>query len=328
MLLIGIIELVLASSATEGAFTRTAIKRSADMMVAEAPTVQIYGDSVADGALNEKVIAKKLGVSSSKFVNYSVPGSTAICAYPLLKRQIEAGRTPQVIILAYSARSYAVPLSEKFFGRFATWGELFEASEYGLTAGDVIKAILCRSSFSLRYREELNGIVRSGGHGLDYFSEKKRPAVGLAERRSSLSDVAPTPIDSSVAGGTKIFNPTFANVAFTPPSISSQSMERFLELAKKHQIKVFLISVPKPQEAHALHDRNGFNSNYAAFLSNLRDQHGVRLVLAEAPVWDLSEFSDSVHLGPQAAWKFSELVAEKLQPLITDQGPSEVSISP
>lgn len=300
------------SHGREGLFTRTARQRAAEMVRLPTPIVQIYGDSVSDSALDEVILEQALQLPQGAVRNYSIPGTTAYCAYPLLARQIAEGKVPRAIVLAYNPRSYTVPLTEKFLGRFATWPELWEAWRLGVPLETWLHSLACRISFSLRYRQELNSVVRSGA-GWDFFDPQRTPVETIEQRRTRMA-IASTPAPRNDAA--RDFNPEFHRAAFRRAREIDGSLNAFFTLARQHGIQVVMVSMPDPPGAHAHREANGFNRDYSAYLQGLADHHGAQLAWPQIDVLPATDFSDAVHLTRPAAHQLSQRLGPALRAAI------------
>lgn len=293
----------------EGWFTRTAQQRCLELVEQDAPSVQIFGDSVADGGINEKVLAESLGVETAVLVNHSIPGTTAYCAYPLLKRQINAGKVPKAVILAYNCRSYTIPLVHKFLGRFSTWEELWEAQFLGLSFEEGLHCAVSRLSLIWRYREELNAIARSG-QGWEFFN----PSITAVENR--VSRLLRLPESRPLVTSRKQireFNPAFHRMQFRRNELIDCSLKAFFELCHLNGVQVFFVNMPKPIMAARVHAENGFDSSYYAYLDGLVERGDAKWLLREQLELPASSFLDAVHLTPCAAFDFSLLLSEKMK---------------
>lgn len=311
--LIGVACLVLVESYlgtfSDDQFTRIGLQRTAELEQQSAPLIEIFGDSVADGGINEVLLARELGLKQDELVNASIPGTHAYYAYFVLKRQIDAGHVPKNIILAYNARSYARAPGEKFLARFARWREMPTAVRHGIPFEDLARSVVARFSFSLRYRDELNAMIRTKGGG-GFFDPQVTPAEDRAVRTARLPVLRPAPSRMASASG---FNPGFHGGSFIPAAEITSSLRSFFELTQKHQIEVFLVSMPKTEEAKRRHNDNGFDAAYEGFMDNMAMQGGAHWLLREQLPLAADCFSDAVHLTPCAAFDFSLLLAEKMK---------------
>lgn len=308
LLLLLVIETVL-NGCLVGRFTRTALLRMEEMTSLEAPLIQIFGDSVSDSGINERVIAGALGYSAAEFINFSIPGTTAYCAYPLLKRQIEAGRVPQVVILAYNDRSYTIPLVPKYLGRVGSWSELTEAVRFGVPLETMLSSLACRVSFTLRYREELNAIARTG-EGWDYFDPGLNQPTARAARYSALPVEPPSRRPPAVP---RQINSEFHRHLFRRSPETTASLGAFFDLAKRHGVHVYLLRMPKTEKAEELHDKNGFNKECVEFLDELVQKHGASWLLRRPATLPPECFVDAVHLDAKAAFDLSLEISRLLR---------------
>ena len=301
----------------EAQFSRMMTVRTRELVALPRVRVQIFGDSVTDGALNDKVLAAASGLSVNQLRNASIPSSSAYFAAPLLERQLAAGNAPDILILGYNARSYAVPMVPKFLAHMATAGEaMVMLRQDRPRVEDALLGLVQRGSFSHRYRPELNSWLRYGS-GHEVFDPKLSPATGIEERRQQL----PTNLNEVEArpkGQVVEFAPGFSNDRFVVQPEMRRSLERFFDLAAGAGIEVWVVSMPKPPAAHALHESNGFNTAYEALLGEFAPRPGVRVLLREQQTLPATSFIDAVHLTRPAAMEFSQRVGVLLRAVIVD----------
>lgn len=309
---VGGIECTLDWLLPEAQFSRMMTVRTHELVSLPRVRVQIFGDSVTDGALNDKVLAAASGLSLAELRNASIPSSSAFFAAPLLERQLAAGNAPDILILGYNARSYAVPMVSKFMAHVATVGEAMVVLRQDRPrVEDALLGLVQRGSFSNRYRPELNSWLRYGS-GHEVFDPQLSPATGIEERRQQL----PThlnEVEAKPEGQVVEFAPGFSNDRFVLQPEMRRSLERFFEVAASAGIEVWLVSMPKPPAAQALHEKNGFNAAYAALLKEVSARPGVRVLLSEQRTLPAPSFLDAVHLTRPAAIEFSQEVGALLR---------------
>jgi hypothetical protein len=293
----------------QGRFTRDAIQRLEEVSNGGAPDVEVFGDSVADGGINERLVATRLGLSPSQFINASIPGSTSYWAYPLLKRQVAAGSIPKIIVLAYNDRSYTIPILPKFLGRVGEFSDFRDAVKFRVPAEILFTSIVSRAFFSIRYREELNSIIRSG-EGLDYFDLRSNKPLTRTERFALLPLEKPKEVRREQPVE---FSGAFHGHPFRPNAQVVASLGAFFQLASEHRIKVLIVTMPKTRRAVEFHDRNGYNQGYLQFMDDLCQSYGATWLFREAEALPATDFGDGVHLTRAAAFDFSERLADLLK---------------
>lgn len=289
-------------------------KRTREMLELPRARIQIYGDSVADGALNDKVLAAACGLSLNDLQNVSLPSSSAFFAATLLERQIQSGTAPQILILAYNARSFSVPMVPKWIAHFAGRPETFSMIREDRPPPDaILRGFLNRFSFCCRYQTELNSVVRYRT-GQEVFQPHLTPALGILERQAALpASLAELPAENAKPGSAAAFAPGFSNGPFLLHPEMRRSLDRFFDLAAEAGITVLIVSMPKPPAAQELHEKNGFNFAYQELLTQFSTRSGVRLLLQEQRTLPPEDFFDAVHLTRHAAIRFSEEVGQLLQ---------------
>ena len=292
--------------APQGYMVNTLGVRMREIGERDAAPVQIMGDSVS-AALKASVIADRIGKPAETVSNYSLPGTSPMFAYYTLKRQVAMGRTPRVIVYAPHPAHLGVPMVERFIGRFATPREAWEFAR-GARIDDTIFGAMCRASWTLRYREELYGVVTQGD--LEFFRTMKKPVESVTLSQQPHPEPPEPPVREAFLA--KDLPPTL----FAPFSVhryNARAIDAFCELAAAHDIAVLWVTLPG---IAALNDRWASGPDraaYDAYLGELARRHGnVTLLHREMETWPDREFGDPRHLNRHGSWKFSRQLGGEL----------------
>lgn|GEM_PF-3180928 len=293
----------------EGFMTRTLHLRAQEIVQRQAPRIQIMGDSVS-AALRPPVIASQIGCPPEEIANYSLPGTSPLFAYFTLRREIEAGRIPKAIVFAPHPGHFSTPMFERLLGRFATTREAWDYARAGAKLDDMLFGGVCRLSYTMRYREELYGVVLQGDR--EFFHTLKTPAVSLAITEAGL----PKPEEPAEGSG-----PTFREgelpgpllAGFSVDPLCGKFVERFLDLAEAHQIQVLWVSMPGIGVLHQRWERNGDLPRFQAYLEGLAQRHrNLTLLHPSVDPWPDRYFSDPRHFNHAGAWRLSEQLGQEL----------------
>ena len=276
------------------------------------PDIQIYGESVTHGAINDWVLAEALGMNLSQIRNDSVPSTSAFFAYAQLKRQVAAGHIPHLLILGYVARSYTVPMVPKFLSHVASASEIAEISlSICPPLETTLQGLLGKFSFGYRHRSEYNDLLRQR-FSKEALASFTTPSIGILARQQNL----PHSIDE--AGSEQDYRQAvamtrFHDLKFAPPNEQKISLQRFFALARRHQIRVLLLSMPKPSIIYQSHKDSGFNAAYDDFLNSFISDGNVERLVREQKSLPPTDFIDGVHLTKSAGFRFSQQVATSLK---------------
>src|SRR4051812_15345955 len=108
----------------EGFMTRTLQHRAEEIRNLPATTIQVVGDSVSS-ALRAAQLQRLVG-GNSEVSNYSLPGTSPMFNYFVLRREISAGQVPRIILFAPHPCTWGTPFVDRFLARFANPREAAE----------------------------------------------------------------------------------------------------------------------------------------------------------------------------------------------------------
>lgn len=275
----------------------------ADSMPAHGPDWQIMGDSVAKGGiLPAQVMA---GLAPDVLVhNGAIAGTGPEFAYFILKRQIALGKAPKAIIYAPSPHTFSSQRIALLVGGYARWGEIASIAGLGVNTPEVAYGLLCKLSYTLRYREQLGSLLR--GRRLD------------AEEQETSASGETQPKHFTVA----TIHPMYKK-PFEVAAINRALLEKFLELTEKNHIPVYWFTMPVMPAVAEGRAPHHFDSDYSAFLADLKQRHNVHILQSEFLVWDEDYFRDMTHLNSTGAKRLSKLLGEKIAGLKLPAVPAE-----
>jgi hypothetical protein len=138
----------------EGFMTRIVQHRAEEVRYLPPADIQLMGDSVTS-SIRVKLIERSIG-HGYQVSNYALPGTSPLFNYFVLRRQIAERKAPGLIVLAPHPFILGDPLLNRFLARFATPAESVCMLRDGVKLSDWLYGMLCRFSYTLRYREEFN----------------------------------------------------------------------------------------------------------------------------------------------------------------------------
>ncbi len=264
----------------------------ADSIPAQGPDWQIMGDSVAKGGILPAQVMAALPPGTLVH-NAAVAGTGPEFAYFILQRQIALGKAPKAILYAPSPHTFSSERVALLVGGYARWGEIATIASLGNEIPEVAYGVLCKFSYTLRYREQLGGLIK--GHRLDAEEQGNAPTGEQRARHYTVATIHP-----------------MYKKPFKVADFNRALLEKFLGLATENHIPVYWFTMPvmpAVEEGRAPHH---FNDDYTAFLADLKQRHSVQILQSDFQVWDETNFHDMTHLNSTGAIRLSKLLGEKL----------------
>jgi hypothetical protein len=294
------------SFAPPGYMVNTLRTRMGEIVTREAAAVQVMGDSVSAG-IKASVVAEQLGKPATTVSNYSLPGTSPLFAYCALQRQLAAGKAPRVIIYAPHPAHLGAPMIERFLGRFATPREASEFARHARIA-DTLFGGLCRVSYTLRYREELYGVLTQGD--LEFFRTMQKPVDSVAASQQEYPEPPEPPARKAFRAGDL---PPMLFAPFAVQRDNARYIDAFCELAAAHGITVLWATLPCIPAFKERWANGADEAGYYAYLDGLALRHrNVTILHRELEAWPDRYFGDPRHLNRPGAWKFSQRLGVEL----------------
>jgi len=275
--------------------------------VAQQPDWQIMGDSVANGGIAPKQVMAALP-DGILVHNAAVAGVGPEFAFFMLQRQIALGKAPGAIVYAPSPHTFGSERVALLVGGYARWGEIATIARLGVEIPEVIYGVLCKFSYTLRYREFLGGLLKGNrlgdlggmlkGRGLDAEGQDVTLSGEASAKHYTVETVHPM--------YRKPFEITHFNRAL---------LEKFLGLANKHRIPVYWFTLPVISAVAEGRSTYHFNADYESFLNDLETRHHIIVLQRDFLIWDEANFLDQTHLNSVGAERISKLLGEKLSGL-------------
>jgi len=294
------------SFAPSGYMVNTLRARLTEIVTREAAPIQIMGDSVSAG-IRASVISEQLESPSTTVSNYSLPGTSPLFAYCTLQRQLAAGKIPRVIIYAPHPAHLGAPMVERFLGRFATAREAWEFAQHA-RIGDTLFGALTRVSYTLRYREELYGVLTQGDS--EFFRTMKKPVDSVAASQQEF----PEPPEPSAREAFRAEDlPPMLFKPFMAQRDNARYIDAFCDLADAHGIIVLWVTVPCIPAFQERWANGPDQAAYYAYLDGLAQRHlNLAILHREIEAWPDRYFGDARHLNRPGAWKFSQHLGVEL----------------
>jgi hypothetical protein len=291
----------------EGFMTQTMVSRLREITSLPVAPVQLMGDSVS-AAVNPAVVATKAGLPAEAVSNYSLPGTSPLFAYFTLRREIAAGKVPKIIIFAPHPANLNAPMIDRFIGRFATVREAMDLLANRVSPAECLFGALCRVSYTLRYREELQAFVTQGNR--DFFHTWHSPIASIAAAPLPTAEPEPEQHPNVFTEGT--LAPQLITPFFVAPD-NAIFIDKFCDLAAAHGIRVLWVSMPTIPLLAKRGSGDTRDGKYFAYLESVARRHGnVTILHREIDIMPDAEFSDARHLNRHGAWVFSQQLGDWL----------------
>jgi hypothetical protein len=261
--------------------------------------------------------------------NLATIGNPTPATYFLLKRALNAGARPRVLILDAQSDK----LRERSFRPcVAAWAgligpaEAFELARIDGDPGFLGLYLIHHLVPSVRLRLDLRAAISRllAAREADPPTGCP-PVIARQERRNSGALLFPPlkpggPADPnagefSAVGGPEASIATATNLSY---------LDRTLELARSRGIQVFLVVTPMHPEALRMRERLGLDSPYLALLRSAAERHGNVVVIDGRRVVEVGDvfLDSSQHMDVRGATHFSRALAEAIAPWL--EGPEPV----
>jgi hypothetical protein len=294
----------------EGFMTRTLQHRAEEIRYLPATPIQLMGDSVSS-AVRASLIEQFLGAGPEHEVsNYSLPGTSPMFNYFVLRRQLAAGQAPKLIVFAPHPCTWRDPFVDRFLARFADPGEAMQLARDGAKASDWLYGLLCRASYTLRYREELYLALTQGDTG--FFKTWSQPVTSVQNTRAKVTTAELQPQRPNTELDDRNLPPTLTKPIVVDPN-NEYYFDQFCSLAARNNIRILWLTLPEAQLFREKFPGPERTAKYAPFVERMRARHSNLYVLsAEIPTLPNDHYMDVWHLNRYGAWVFSEQAAEQL----------------
>lgn len=290
----------------EGFMTRTLVHRTEEMRYLPPTDIQLMGDS-ATSAVRAGLLEHAIGTGNS-ISNYSLPGTSPMFNYFVLRRQIAAKRVPNIIVMAPNPFTWGDPMLDRFLGRFATPAESLRFLRDQREASDWLYGTLCRLSYTLRYREELYKFVTSGD--TEFFTTWDRGASSVQNTRAKITPEDRQP-DVPTKSSLDLNNiPPLVREPISIHRYNEYYLHKFCSLANANGIRIVWITLPV---AESLYPGDERVATYKEFLARMKSRHpNLHTITAGVPTMPDTYYSDPWHMNAYGTWVFSNAAGAQL----------------
>jgi hypothetical protein len=302
----------------EGFMTRTLQHRAEEIRYLPAAPIQLMGDSVSSG-IHVGRLQEFVGIDQ-QISNYSLPGTSPMFNYFVLRRQLAGGHKPKVIVFAPHPCTWREPFVDRFLARFANPRESTQLLRDGVDFSDWFYGMLCRASYTLRYREELYLAVTQGDRRFFRTWENLVPSVQNTSAKIEPAEAPPTPPGPSKLDWQQLPPSLTAPISIHP--YNRLYFEKFCRLADQNGIRIVWLTLPEPQVFRDHFAQTARTAAYAPFLHAMQARHkNLQILSAEIPVMPDNHYSDAWHMNRYGAWTFARQAGQQLSTWLQAQQP-------
>ena len=302
-------ELTLSLCMPEGLQTRNAIERMEQQLTLEPPDIQIMGASAAAGGIDTSVLAGSLvGFDGMTIGNYALAGTSALYLEPQLRRLLDTGRKPGIILFAPHPANLRSGDPDRFLGRFASPDEVVQFANASFSPAALFLGLGARYSYSMRYREELRDLFSQGN--LEFLRTARRPVAPQPEPVRILARPMPPGQELNIDSDVRFSAlPPAVRAPFSVCPLVDASLHRFFSLAHDEGIRVVWIFFPLCHSVAALPNAQADQENYRNYVEKMTNAHNLFVPCWDVPTYPDAYFLDPWHLNRRGARRYSEHVA-------------------
>ncbi len=278
--------------------------------------ILVFGDSLAKLGMQPRLIEERTGASCR---NLAIPAGHASNSYLMLKRSIEAGANPRLIVVdfeAYLLAASPVMNSRRWAGAF----RIREMIDLAATAGDLGMAARFAARLALpstAMRGQARTALWARLRGEPSIDEV---IVNMTRRNLAINDGALLPGPNDVPDpdpppglGRPWWRPHRANLAYA---------RRFLDLAGSRGVTVAWVLMPIRSDCAGRRAASRVTDREEALVRRLQGEFANLVVLDGRSVGLAdADFRDPTHLNRAGAIAFSAALAETISHALADCPP-------
>ena len=271
-----------------------------------------FGDSLLKYSFLPAVLERRQGLRS---YNLAVCGGRAPYHYYLLRRVLEGGARPSVVLLEFfpSSLSTGPRLNAEALPHFLRASECLDlglsARDTGLLgellAGWLLPSVRCRQAIRA---DIVNWVQRKpGGARFEYtwllpWWSKNRGAQAMHSQPAATGDV-------------RLLQHVAFPASWSSDPVNDLYVDRFLDLARRHGAAVYWVLTPLSPALQAECERSGFDVRYAAYVQSWQQRFpNLKVIDVRHSEYDPDVYSsDPAHLGRDGAFVFSVDIGEFLR---------------
>jgi hypothetical protein len=317
-----VFDLICARVLPEGFLLESEDQTRARAETQQAPDIQVVGDSVVRSGLMPHALGDDTIVVRNDGMAASGPPKT----YLLLERQFATGRIPRTLVIAHSPHTFGRVRYEELIGAFAYWSEIpgliAEADEAWT---DALYGLLTRFSYVLRHRDSFRDLLTNAKVA---FFKDRSPQIFVDDDSKRLSEFHSMAKDGTFSRDRLTQRlPDFYRNTFAVTPTNDRYFRKILRLAQEHGVRVYWISLPTPGEVAQARKQSDYQRLFLDYLRQFEREGLMTILLAEAPIYPDTMFSDWLHLNLAGAVRFACELEEIKEPLMVSAVPVKAVVA-
>jgi hypothetical protein len=320
------------------------VARQAAGKDAVSAEILCFGTSLTTHGVLPAVIGPRCG---RKVHNLAVFGGPMAANYFLLRRALEAGAHPKLILIdcqegplrrdEQPAQAEVLRVNRRQWPELLTPRDLVDLSwtarDPDFLATMTLSRVFC--SFKSRFEIRANILAALNGRSASAIYESALLQYHWRINRGShvypATSVGPP---KEVAGNPDCVDPrlaTFPRHLWKKNELGESYLHRFLELASAHEIQIAWLLPPTGRRFQAIRNRMGMNGFYTDLAHEVQARYpNVVVIDARFCGYPNEAFHDEIHLNRRGATTFSDDIASVLVTVLADQekSPKWVALPP
>ena len=280
--------------------------------------IACFGDSMVKFGVQPRVLGGSLGVTVHNFALYCGPPATS---FYQLQRAFAAGARPAAVLVDFQPEILmcdAMKVTGRTFPEILGVRELFDLCWTAHDFNHFGEFLVARYLPSARKRFEIRAALTGAASGQ---SVAIRERLVAAQRNWEVNDGAEVLPKNPYFDGKVPELGAFPSMFWTPwkaNKVNVTYLERFLNLAARHNVPVFWLLQPNATEVIQRRDRSGYSAQYDYFVRGYQEHYPQLFVIDGRQVgYPTSYFTDPVHLDRSGATAYSLGIADALRPFLT-----------
>jgi hypothetical protein len=277
-----------------------------------------FGDSLVKFGVVPRVLEQRLG---RRAYNLAICGGQAPSSYFLLRRAIDSGARPKVVVIDFTPHllGHGPKPNLRQWPEFMSMSEFVDLTWSARNGGFLASLALATLLPSVKERHEIRECLLAYCSGTTASSRAEIPAYVRNWQVNLGAQLSP---NAHTAG--KRFNlarwEDFPKVWSCSP-VNAAYIRRFLALAAEHKIEVFWLLPPTRPDVQARRERLGVDARHERFVRSVQDEFpSVTILDGRHAEFDRSAFLDPLHLTREGAIALSAVLAEQIEPCLA-RGP-------
>ena len=287
---------------------------------AKTRDVLCLGDSLVKYGVLPKVIEARTGL---KAYNLAVNAGTVPATYFLLRQALNAGARPKAIVVDFFALMQPdLPRkSIRMYPDLATASECLELAQVAGDMGFFNATMMGKLLPSAKCRYEIRDAVKAAFQG--HRSSPWPAQAHIWETWKTQDGAQPSASHQPRPPADPILVHDISPAAWKCDKINATYVEKFLNLAKAHDIPVFWVMPPASPEVQALRDLRRSDDAYDQFARATLERHPDVVVLdARKANYAGTVFVDPIHLDGIGAAVLTADLSARLADHLGNQGPA------